>query len=220
MPRSEAHDQNPMVGSLRSESHAQKPTFGYHATMNTDTFEEGQPYRQYLAQEQYAEVSNAKHMVGPEMDETDRRIIHCLQGDARNVTTTEIGEKLGVSGSTVANRISRLEESGIIAGYTPIIDYDRCGLSQYQRFVGTVDGDDREEILAAIPDLRGVVHVTTLLTDRRNVAIEVVAEDPDDIERLAADLSALGVTVVRTDVVTSAITHVFDGFGKRKTDDE
>lgn len=155
-----------------------------------------------------------------EMDETDRRIIHCLQGDARNVTTAEIGAELGVSGSTVANRISQLEESKIIAGYTPIVDYDRSGFSQHHLFVGTVDGEDSDEILAAIPEITGVVNATTLLTDRRNVVIEVVAERPTQVEALARELGDLGVTIERTDVVTEVVSHAFDGFGKRRTDAE
>lgn len=158
-------------------------------------------------------------MTGPEMDETDRQIIHCLQGDARNVTTAEIGAELGVSGSTVANRISQLEEAGIVAGYTPIVDYARAGFSQHHVFVGTVDGEDSDEILAAIPELASVVDVTTLLTDRRNVIIEVVAERPTQVDALAEDLGDLGVTIERTDVVTNVESHAFDGFGKRRTDD-
>lgn len=158
-------------------------------------------------------------MPDPAMDETDRRIVHCLQGDARNVTTAEIGEELGISGSTVANRISKLEESGIIAGYTPIVDYERSGYPQHHLFVGTVAGEDRREILAAIPEESGVVNVTTLLSDRRNVVIEVVAERQAHVENLANSLSDLGVTLDRTDIVTNGVARSFNGFGKRRSDD-
>lgn len=154
-----------------------------------------------------------------EMDETDRQIIHCLQGDARNVTTAEIGEELDISGSTVANRISQLEEAGIIAGYAPIIDYERSGFDQHHLFVGSVAGEDRDEILAAIPEQTGVVNVTTLLTDERNVIIEVIATETADVEELAASLSVLGVTICRTDVVTNEVAQSFDGFGKRNDSD-
>ena len=155
-------------------------------------------------------------MTDREMDQTDREIIHCLQGDARNVTTAEIGDKLDISGSTVANRISQLEESGIIAGYAPIIDYERSGYTQHHIFVGTVAGDDADEIIASIPDHSGVVNVTTLLTNQENVIIEVIAEEASEIEQVGNDLSELGVTIVRTDVVTNDVSRPFDSFGIRK----
>lgn len=158
-------------------------------------------------------------MTTPAMDETDRRIIHCLQGDARNVTTAEIGEKLGISGSTVANRITQLEESGIIAGYTPIIDYARSGYPEHYLVVGTVAGENADEILTAIPEESGVVNVTTLLTDRENVVIEVVADGQAAVEDLGNSLSDLGVTLVRTDVVTNEVGRSFNGFGKPRSDD-
>ena len=155
-------------------------------------------------------------MTDREMDQTDREIIHCLQGDARNVTTAEIGAELDISGSTVANRISQLEESGIIAGYAPIIDYERAGYTQHHLFVGTVAGDDADEIIASIPDLTGVVNVTTLLTDERNVVVEVIAEEASEVEEVANELSELGVTIVRTDVVTNEVARPFDSYGIRK----
>lgn len=153
------------------------------------------------------------------MDETDRRIVHCLQGDARNVTTAEIGDRLGISGSTVANRISQLEEAGVIAGYTPIVDYEQSGYPQHRLFVGTVAREDREAVVADIAEVTGVVDVTALLTDQENVLVEAVAETPAEVESVAEAMSRLDVTVVRTDVVTERITRSFDGFGERQTDD-
>lgn len=153
------------------------------------------------------------------MDETDRRIIHCLQGDARNVTTAEIGERLDISGSTVANRISQLEESGIIAGYTPIVDYERSGYPQHRLFVGTVAREDRDDVVGDVTEVSGVVDVTALLTDRENLLVEAVAETPTEVEAIADTIAELGVTVVGTDVVTDRVTRSFDGFGERRADD-
>jgi Lrp/AsnC family transcriptional regulator, leucine-responsive regulatory protein len=43
---------------------------------------------------------------------------------ARTTTAEEMGEKAGVSASTVRNRIERLENAGVIEGYHPHIDYE------------------------------------------------------------------------------------------------
>lgn len=45
-----------------------------------------------------------------DLDRTDKAILHVLQDDARNVTTEAIGERVGLAASTVANRLSALEE--------------------------------------------------------------------------------------------------------------
>lgn len=155
-----------------------------------------------------------------DLDETDRRIVHCLQGDARNVTTAEIGAELDVSGSTVANRITQLEDAGIIAGYVPVVDYERSGYDQHHLFVCTVDADREEGIVDAVAAEEGVVDVTRLLADEENLLVEVVAEDAAAVEGIADALSDLGVTVARTAVVTNAVARAGPGFGKRNDSDE
>ncbi|KUJ77956.1 AsnC family transcriptional regulator [Ruegeria marisrubri] len=54
------------------------------------------------------------------MDQLDRRIIAALQHNARE-STTKIAAKLGVARTTVHERIARMEESGVIAGYTVVL---------------------------------------------------------------------------------------------------
>ncbi|MCB1643952.1 MAG: Lrp/AsnC family transcriptional regulator [Pseudomonadales bacterium] len=47
----------------------------------------------------------------------DQRLLQLLQQDAR-ISTSALARKLGVSRSTVNNRLQRLEANGVIAGYT------------------------------------------------------------------------------------------------------
>ena len=54
------------------------------------------------------------------MDDLDRRIIAALQHNARE-STTKLAAKLGVARTTVHERITRLEERGIISGYTVVL---------------------------------------------------------------------------------------------------
>lgn len=51
------------------------------------------------------------------MDELDQRLLDALQDDAREPTAA-LARRLRVSRSTVQSRIARLEEQGVIAGYT------------------------------------------------------------------------------------------------------
>ncbi len=67
------------------------------------------------------------------LDRLDARILDELQRDGRR-TVVELAERIGLSGTPCARRIRQLEESGIIKGYTAIIDPARLGLT-VQAFV-------------------------------------------------------------------------------------
>ena len=51
------------------------------------------------------------------LDSKDQQLISLLRKDARMATVT-LAKKLGVSRSTIQNRIGKLEKNGIILGYT------------------------------------------------------------------------------------------------------
>jgi DNA-binding Lrp family transcriptional regulator len=51
------------------------------------------------------------------MDSIDQSLIAMLRQDAR-ATVAALAHKLGVSRGTVTNRIAKLEDSGVIVGYT------------------------------------------------------------------------------------------------------
>ena len=51
------------------------------------------------------------------MDSTDQQLLSLLRKDARTSVAT-LALKLGVSRGTVTNRVTKLEDAGIIVGYT------------------------------------------------------------------------------------------------------
>ncbi len=61
------------------------------------------------------------------LDQTDWRIIAELQRDGR-LSYNQLGRLVHLSSPAVAERVRRLEESGVIAGYTARIDPARAGL--------------------------------------------------------------------------------------------
>ena len=60
------------------------------------------------------------------LDDTDRSIINVLEADART-SLRKISEIVGVSLGTVSNRVKRLERSGVIQGYSVILDHEKTG---------------------------------------------------------------------------------------------
>jgi Lrp/AsnC family leucine-responsive transcriptional regulator len=60
------------------------------------------------------------------MDARDRKILCCLERDAR-LTYSEIGEEVGLSASSVHDRVRKLEKKGVIKGYRAEVDLDQVG---------------------------------------------------------------------------------------------
>ena len=61
------------------------------------------------------------------LDETDWRVLQELQADGR-LSYHELGRRVGLSSPAVAERVRRLEESGVISGYHARVDPARAGL--------------------------------------------------------------------------------------------
>ena len=61
------------------------------------------------------------------LDKTGRQILHLLQEDAR-MPFAEIGRRVGLSAPSVADRIRRMEEAGIIEGYHAAVNPEKVGL--------------------------------------------------------------------------------------------
>lgn len=62
------------------------------------------------------------------MDSTDRLILHELSRNGR-MTMKELGEKVHLTGQATAARVLKLEEAGIIEGYTIRVPKEKLGHS-------------------------------------------------------------------------------------------
>jgi Lrp/AsnC family transcriptional regulator, leucine-responsive regulatory protein len=93
------------------------------------------------------------------IDTTDKRIIALLQQNARQ-TFGDIGRKVGLSAPAVKRRIDRLEASGVIRGYTALVDHAHLGESVEAfaelRFAGSTRVDDIEEIALDVPEVQAI----------------------------------------------------------------
>ena len=62
------------------------------------------------------------------LDDIDRRLIAALQDNARQ-SYRALGRRIGLSQPAVAERIRRLEETGIVTGYRATVDRPKAGLT-------------------------------------------------------------------------------------------
>lgn len=108
---------------------------------------------------------------GLELDRTDKLILEEYVKDSR-LSYREVARKVGVSVATVATRTKRLEEAGVIKGYSAILDYEKLGYDLIAVTEITVSKGrllEMENAVAKFP-ATCVVYDTTGLTDAIVVA--------------------------------------------------
>lgn len=145
-------------------------------------------------------------MIRTDIDATDDRILELLAEDGRR-SASEIGRRVGLSPAAAKRRIDRLEQRGIVTGYTATIDYAKLGglveAFVELRFVGNTQVDDIDRTFTDVPE---VVEAFT------------TAGDPDALARIRVrDLDHLKHVVDRirrTGRVTGTKTLIVLGGGK------
>lgn len=146
------------------------------------------------------------------LDEIDRRILYALMQDARNKSATTIAERANVSGATVRNRIDNLEEHGIIRGYTAHIDFERAGGKLTNLFLCNVPVAEREALAHEARTIPGVINIRKLMTGRRNLHVLAVGEDTNDLQRVARNLSTLGIEIEDENLVENELFEPYTPF--------
>ncbi|MEX0168764.1 Lrp/AsnC family transcriptional regulator [Streptomyces sp. LMG1-1-1.1] len=133
-------------------------------------------------------------------DATDWRILEALQAQGR-ASFAELARAVSMSPSAVTERVRRLEEAGVIAGYTAIVDQDRLGLpilafvrlryphGNYKPF---------HDLLDTTPEVLEAHHVT----GDDCFVLKVAARSMRHLEEISGKIATLGS--VTTSVVYSS----------------
>jgi len=64
-----------------------------------------------------------------DIDDTDRRILRALVNDGR-LSNSELAKTVGLSPSPCWQRVKRLEDSGVISGYTAMLNLEALGVGE------------------------------------------------------------------------------------------
>jgi len=147
-----------------------------------------------------------------ELDSTDEQILYYLQRDARRTSSSDVAEKLGLSASTVRTRLNKLEDSGIVRGYHLDIDYDLAGYPLYTKIICTASIPERDELADRAREIRGVTAVREIMTGERNVYVNAIGKDHDDLNRISEDLDELGLTIVDEQLIRDEYVCPYHGF--------
>ncbi|HKQ84961.1 MAG TPA: Lrp/AsnC family transcriptional regulator [Steroidobacteraceae bacterium] len=119
------------------------------------------------------------------LDRMDARIIAELQKDGR-LSVVELGERIGLTGTPCARRVKQLEQSGVIVGYTAIVDPGRLGL-KVQAFVQVkLDRHTDENVDLFERELAALDQVVSCqaITGEYDFMLQVVVPDLEKLSEL------------------------------------
>jgi len=136
------------------------------------------------------------------VEETDQAIVAALAADGR-MSYTDLATQVGLSVSAVHQRVRRLEQRGVIAGYGAKLNYEAIGLP-LTAFVAIrpfdpAQPDDAPERLAHLPEIESCFSVAG--EDFYILLVRVAS--PTDLERLLMEIRNSANVITRTTVVLS-----------------
>ncbi|TLU70604.1 Lrp/AsnC family transcriptional regulator [Lichenicoccus roseus] len=128
------------------------------------------------------------------MDSTDRTLLALLVADAR-LSTSALARRVGLSRTTVQSRIARLEEAGIILGYTT-----RIGPGKGR------PGEDVDEAPTR-------AHVMIAVAPKQAASVEAALHRIDAVRELSAVSGGFDLIAVVETASIAEINRVIDRIG-------
>ena len=144
------------------------------------------------------------------IDIINKRILHCLQTNARQ-SNTAISKIVGISSPAVAERIKRMEDAGIIQSYTTLVSpfelgYQLKAIITLRAFMGKL-----KPFLEKVKTYDEVINCYRITGDE-NIVMEVVLKDHKHLETFIDQLISYGESktqiILSTVVKQKAITPV------------
>jgi len=141
-----------------------------------------------------------------QLDAVDRQIIEILRKDGRTAIN-EIARAVSLSPAPVSRRIERLERTGVIRGYTAIIDDQRSGsLEAFTeiRLTGPTETSELSEIVKGLPEIDAFY---TIAGDP-DALVRIRVDDVDHLQRVVNKMRRTGkVTATKTLIVLHSWTR-------------
>jgi len=136
------------------------------------------------------------------VEEINRKIIALLAADGR-MSFTELARRTGLSVSAVQQRVRRLEQRGVIRGYSANVSADEVGLP-LTAFVSIkpfdpAAPDDAPERLAHLPAIEACHSVA----GEENYILKVRVSSPRELEDVLQEIRAAAGVSTRTTIVLS-----------------
>ena len=135
------------------------------------------------------------------MDKINREILDTLQRNGR-ISFADLGKKVHLSAPAVTERVKKLEETGVISGYSASVNLDRLGypievMIQVKVFFG------KEEVFIQLAKSRSEIIECYNVTGDKAFLLKVIVPTMTKLDTLLAEFSLVSET--NTMVVLSHI---------------
>ena len=139
------------------------------------------------------------------IDELNWSILQSLQENSRE-SFSSIGRRIGLSSPAVAERVKKMEDTGVLEGYHARVSHNMLGyqlkaIITLKAFMGRL-----KAFLEMVTSLEEVVNCYRI-TGNENIIMEVVLRDQFHLERFIDMLIQYGETrthIILSDVVSDA----------------
>ncbi|WP_300436980.1 Lrp/AsnC family transcriptional regulator [Christiangramia sp.] len=137
------------------------------------------------------------------LDKLNWAILEELQENAR-ASFSEIGRKVGLTSPAVAERVKKMEDSGVIGSYKVNISHQKAGYQlraviTLRAFTGRL-----KAFLETVNSFKEVINCYRI-TGNENIIMEVILHDQEHLEKLIDRLITYGET--RTHIVLSNVVE-------------
>lgn len=136
------------------------------------------------------------------LDERDLDIIAALQDDAR-ATYADIARRVGLSPSSVHDRVRKLEQGGVIRAYRAIVDPEAVGLFVTALIaVSPLDAGQPDDLPQRVEEFREIEDCLSVAGES-NYVLKVRTRTTEGLEELIRRLREKAGVHTRTTVVLS-----------------
>ncbi|AKH20018.1 Lrp/AsnC family transcriptional regulator [Sedimenticola thiotaurini] len=142
------------------------------------------------------------------LDKYDKQLLHHLQQDAR-LSHVALSERINLSPSQCARRLQRLEEAGVITGYSAIVDQQALGLDVVALINITLEKQQGniaaafEQAVQARPEILECL----LITGDGDYEMRVIARNLQDFSRFISEhlMKMPGVSSFKSNIQLSQV---------------
>ncbi|MBN1170533.1 Lrp/AsnC family transcriptional regulator [Candidatus Micrarchaeota archaeon] len=142
------------------------------------------------------------------LDQTDRRIILELKQNCRR-SYRELASVTGMSPAALIERIKKLEQQGVITGYSANFNFLRLGY-EFMAIIQIGISGDLLRVQQKISRMNGVASVYDM-TGRYDSMAVVMCKNRSELSKLIKDMRAIpGVEKTNTDMVLNVVKKLSD----------
>lgn len=133
------------------------------------------------------------------LDQLDRALLAALHENSR-IGLLELSRVLGVARATVAARLQRLEDKGVITGYVPRIGLEAAGYGVQAFVTLEIAQGALEDVVSVLEQIPGVLEAFAT-TGSGDVLCRVAAASHDDLQRMLIVLNQSRTVARSTSVI-------------------